>query len=148
MVDFSQDWNPPTHCAGDMFSNPINIILSNGSPRQVAWRLSIRSHIWRPPTDLYETENSYVARVEIAGVIEADISIHFCNTSLTITGIRPDTAERRAFHQMEINYGQFRSDIEIPGPVAGDQIQAEYHNGFLTITLPKALPKPINLTQA
>ena len=41
----------------------------------VNWRVSASPHIWRPPTDLFEVEDSYVVRIEIAGMSEDDFEI-------------------------------------------------------------------------
>jgi HSP20 family protein len=113
----------------------------------VNWQLTYRSHLWRPPTDMYETEENIFVRVEIAGMEGGDISISLDQNILTISGTRPDLNERRAFHQMEINFGEFRSQLEIPVPVQSDLVEAEYVDGFLRVTLPKALPKTIKINK-
>ena len=102
----------------------------------VSWH--VRSNVWSPPTDVYETEKEYVARVEIAGMREEDFEVSLENDTLLIMGYRPDSSERRAYHQMEINFGKFAIAVGVPGPVNVEQAQAEYVNGFLTIILPKA----------
>ncbi len=108
------------------------------NPEGVYWRIAMRPHVWRPPTDMYETEESIVVRIEIAGMREQDISIALEDRILTIRGIRPDTSERRAFHQMEIPYGEFSTEVELPAPVVSEGVEATYRDGFLHITLPKA----------
>jgi HSP20 family molecular chaperone IbpA len=64
---------------------------------------------------------------------------------LAIRGVRPDLNERRAYHQMEINFGEFISAVEILVPVDIEHVQAEYQNGFLWVILPKAQPKVIKI---
>ena len=108
------------------------------SPDGVYWRIAMRPHTWRPPTDMYETEEAIIVRVEIAGIREQDISIALEDRILTIHGIRPDTSERRAFHQMEIPYGEFNTEVELPAPVLSEGVEATYRDGFLQINLPKA----------
>jgi HSP20 family protein len=107
--------------------------------------LSVRPHVWRPPTDVYEVEEAVIVRVEIAGMAEADFAILLDGHSLSIRGSRPDVSERRAYHQMEIRFGEFSVDIELPAPVDIDQVEAIYQNGFLKVTLPKARPKHIQI---
>jgi len=102
-----------------------------------AWRLSIRTTSWRPPTDVFETDDAYVVRVEIAGMREEDFSIELDGRILTIRGTRPDVPERRAYHQMEIRFGEFGTEVELPGPVVADQVKAHYQDGFLRAVLPK-----------
>ncbi|HMZ07903.1 MAG TPA: Hsp20/alpha crystallin family protein [Anaerolineales bacterium] len=109
----------------------------------VGWQ--VRSSIWSPPTDLYETEYAYIIRMEIAGMREEDFEVSLQNDTLSITGSRPDYPERRAYHQMEIRFGKFASFVGLPGPVDIDQSKAEYVDGFLTVTLTKATPTNIKV---
>jgi HSP20 family protein len=101
----------------------------------VSWQ--VRSGVWSPPTDVYETDNGFVARVEIAGMREEDFEVTVQNDLLLISGHRPDVPERRAYHQMEIRFGKFATAIGLPGPVNVDEAHAEYKDGFLTVVLPK-----------
>jgi HSP20 family protein len=111
----------------------------------VNWRISSHPHTWRPPTDVYEREESIVVRVEIAGMSESDFSISLDQNVLAVRGVRPDLNERVAYHQMEITFGEFLSAVEILVPVDIEHIQAEYQNGFLWVILPKAQPKVIKI---
>jgi len=107
------------------------------------WRLSMRAPAWRPPTDVYEAEDSVVVRVEISGMVEDDFSIELNGRDLTIRGTRQDIPERRSYHQMEIRFGEFIINLKLPDHVDTDRVQAIYNNGFLRISLPKALPRQI-----
>jgi HSP20 family protein len=100
-------------------------------------RISMRAHVWRPPTDVFETDDAIVVRVEIAGMRSGSFSISLEERYLHIRGIRPDTPERRAYHQMEIAYGEFSTDVDLPAAVIEEQIDASYNDGFLKIVLPK-----------
>jgi HSP20 family protein len=104
----------------------------------VSWQ--VRSNVWSPPTDVYETDETYVVRVEIAGMREEDFEILLENNTLLISGSRPDLTERRAYQQMEIRFGKFSTSLNLPGPVNIEQAHAEYKDGFLIIVLPKATP--------
>ncbi len=106
-------------------------------------RVGVQSRIWSPPTDVYETEEAVIVRVEIAGMQKAEFSISLEGDLLTIQGTRPDTPERRAFHQMEIPFGEFRTQVELHWPIDHDAIQAEYEDGFLRLVLPKTKPHNI-----
>lgn len=102
------------------------------------WRFSVRSPSFRPPTDVFETEQELIVRVEIAGMQDRDINIELDNRLLSIHGVRPDIAARRAYHQMEIRFGEFHVELELPVAILSDQVRAVYENGFLLITLPKS----------
>jgi HSP20 family protein len=105
----------------------------------VSWH--VRSTTWRPPTDLYETEESCVIKVEIAGMRDEDFEVAFENNILMIRGHRPDLNEKRAYHQMEIRFGGFEIAAEIPVIVDIEKAIAEYKDGFLVIILPKVTSK-------
>ena len=109
----------------------------------VSWQ--VQSSIWSPPTDVYETDDAYAVRVEIAGMREDDFEVVVENNTLLISGNRPDIPERRAYHQMEIRFGKFTTAIGLPGPVDIDHAVAQYADGFLTITLPKSKPNQIKV---
>ncbi len=102
------------------------------------WRIGDRPYVWRPPTDVFETEDTIIVRVEIAGMRKSDFSISLLERSLSVRGVRQDTSERRSYHQMEIPFGEFSTEIELPYPVLADEVQALYGDGFLKLILPKA----------
>jgi HSP20 family protein len=92
---------------------------------------------WSPPTDVYETEENCVIKLEIAGMRDEDFEVAFENNTLMISGNRPDLSERRAYHQMEIRFGKFEIAVEIPVKVNMERATAGYQDGFLVIVLPK-----------
>ncbi len=107
------------------------------SPDLVHLHLTMRSPAWRPPTDVYEIDDAVIVRVEIAGMHETDFSIILDGRNLSIRGVRQDVTERRAYHQMEIRFGEFNVDVEMPATIDVENVQATYQNGFLKIILPK-----------
>jgi len=118
-----------------MHSEINRMIREIVSPEQ--WTAMQQYKGFRPPTDVYETGANVVVRVEIAGVKTSDLEISFANRVLTVVGRRRDPAEKLVYQQMEIRYGDFRSDVLIPWPVNEEEIEATYENGFLIILLPK-----------
>lgn len=111
------------------------------------WSVSSRSHIWRPPTDVYENEERFVVRLEIAGMRESEFQINIGENVLSISGVRSDpTDERRAYHQMEIHYGEFLTEFYFTTPIDIDKVSAEYRNGLLFVYIPKSQPKQITIT--
>jgi HSP20 family protein len=116
------------------------------SSRISGWGLVRRSHVWRPPTDVLETDEAYVVVVEVAGMRGADISVTYNQRILSIHGIRADTSSRKAYHQMEIAYGEFASEVRIPVPIETSGIEATYNDGFLRVILPKAQSKEVPIS--
>jgi HSP20 family protein len=113
----------------------------------VGWQVQVRSGMWSPPTDVYETDNDYVVRVEVAGMREDGFDISVEDKFLTISGNRPDVPERRAYQQMEIRFGKFESVVGLPGPIDLEASRADYKGGFLTVILPKAKPNQIQIEE-
>lgn len=109
------------------------------------FRLGARSHKWRPPTDVYENEDVFIVRVEIAGMRDSEFSISINNKILTIEGVRSDQLERRAYHQMEIHFGEFKTEVLLHWPVDSGSVQAEYTDGILRCVLPKTKPHQVKI---
>ena len=111
--------------------------------------VSPRQHkIWRPPTDVYETDDCVVVKVEIAGMDERDFAISLSANKLVISGVRHDPAAKLGYQQMEILYGHFETAVHLPRAVDVDNIEATYRNGFLNVRLPKAKPRQVPVVGA
>jgi HSP20 family protein len=109
------------------------------------WRIVSRPHAWRPPTDVYEIDDAIIIRVEVAGMRESDFTISLVDRMLTIRGVRQDISERRAYHQMEIAFGEFSTEVELPYTILSEKVEATYRDGFLHVTLPIEQPKHIKV---
>jgi HSP20 family protein len=112
------------------------------------WILSHLGQVWRPPTDVYETDDSIVVKVEVAGMAGDDFAITFAEHNLIIAGVRSDPSTKLGYHQMEIPYGEFRTEVYVSEAIVVDSIQASYEDGFLLVTLPKAGSHTITLDRA
>jgi HSP20 family protein len=101
------------------------------------WQLNTCPNTWRPAVDVFEAANFIVIRMEIAGMKESDFQINISQQTVTITGHRSDRSERKAFHQMEIFFGEFRAEVVITPQFVTEGAEANYSDGFLQIILPK-----------
>ncbi|MSP11377.1 MAG: Hsp20/alpha crystallin family protein [Chloroflexi bacterium] len=102
--------------------------------------LSVRAgqyQVWSPATDVYEIEDTFVVKVEIAGMQEQNFHIYLVENHLIIEGVREDDTTKRAYQQMSISYGRFRTVVHIPGYIDEERVEANYREGFLTVLLPK-----------
>jgi HSP20 family protein len=140
----------------DMDQNPSSVDIKfsgeedlwSGDPlRSTGWRLKKRSPQWRPPTDVLETDNEFLVIVEIAGMRGLDISASFDKGLLTIQGIRVDKGGLKSYHQMEIAYGEFLTEVRLPSRVETNKIEATYNDGFLKVILPKIGTKQIEIDE-
>lgn len=103
---------------------------------------SANHNAWTPNTDVYETLDHLVVKMELAGINREDLEITLNDRLLSIRGHRHDSCRQRShrcsFRQMEIDYGSFERKIVIPRSVDGSRVRATFHNGFLHVELPKA----------
>lgn len=103
-----------------------------------------------PPVDIYEDEHSITLKLEVPGIDEKDIDVRVENSTLTVRGERKfekDVKEEN-FHRIERSYGSFSRSFTLPNTVNPEQVNADYTNGVLTITLAKraeAKPKQIKV---
>jgi len=97
---------------------------------------------WRPATDVYETEDSFVVQMDLAGMQPARVEVVCDGQSLLVRGIRTESAGagRKHFHTMEINVGPFVRRVPLPPDVDRDSASAAYRSGFLYVTFRKGAP--------
>ena len=119
--------------------------LSFSGMHAIGWQVGIHSYTWSPPTDVFETDASFIVRLEVAGMRQSDFSIDVEDNFLVVTGARCESQERRTYHQMEIRFGEFSTAIEIPAGADVSKAQADYEDGFLNIVMPKIIPTTINI---
>lgn len=107
------------------------------------WASTWQHKIWRPPTDVYETDDCVVVKVEVAGMEAGDFSISLDAKRLVISGVRHDPAAKLGYQQMEIQYGHFETEVHLPRAIDTEGIEATYQEGFLSVRLPKARPRHV-----
>jgi len=117
--------------------------LFNDMVPTVRWLSVGRRKAWRPPTDVYETDDSVIVKVEIAGMSEDEFAISLSNRTLSVSGVRRDPDVKLAYQQLEIPYGHFRTEVFLPYSVVHEEIGARYEDGFLVVVLPKVKPRKI-----
>jgi len=100
---------------------------------------------WSPAVDIFETEDELVLKADVPEVELKDIDVRVENQTLTLSGERKFEKEdaTKGYHRIERAYGQFTRTFTLPSTVDTEQVAAEYHNGVLTVKLPKkAAAKP------
>lgn len=117
----------------------FHALMSSGRPIRV--RIASGSTpAWRPPVEVYETEDALVVLVELAGMSEEDIEVVLDDSVMTIRGDRHPAVceERRTVHAMGILYGPFAADVYLPFSVDHEVVEATYESGILRVRLPRA----------
>lgn len=105
---------------------------------------------WSPSVDVYETENELVIKADLPEVAEKDIDVRVENNMLTIRGERKleQKVKEENYLRMERSYGFFTRSFSLPNTINAEQIQAQYTDGVLTLTLPKraeSKPKQVKI---
>ncbi|MER3524963.1 MAG: molecular chaperone [Ignavibacteria bacterium] len=98
------------------------------------------STMWMPAVDLIEKDDEFVAKVELPGVRKDDVKITLHDNVLTIRGEKKEEKETKDsnYHRLERTYGSFQRSFTLPTAVRQDKVEAEFRDGVLSITLPKA----------
>jgi HSP20 family molecular chaperone IbpA len=110
------------------------------------WVIVRHTTIWHPPTDVYEQSELLIVVVEIAGMQDSDFNVVLQGQRLVISGIRRRVAATDyAYHQMEISFGEFRTEVNLPWAVQRDNVSATYRDGFLRVELPHAPAQQIQI---
>ena len=96
--------------------------------------------VWLPAIDLYEDNGQVVVKAELPGVRKEDLSISLTDDALTIKGERRHEKEEKDEHyyRLEGSYGSFQRVLTLPKPVKAEAVNAEFKDGVLKITFPKA----------
>jgi HSP20 family protein len=108
-----------------------------GDPWSLTGMPTVARPEWRPPSDLFETEQEWVVKVEMAGLAEEDFEILLYEDRLIIKGYRPWSQAEGRFHIAEIRHGAFEVEVPVVGSIQRENISALYERGMLRVTLPK-----------
>jgi HSP20 family protein len=89
--------------------------------------------------DVSETENEVRICAELPDVSQDDVEVSLDDDVLTIRGEKKleRKNDKENYHFMERSYGTFQRSLRLPFPVDPDQVQADFNNDVLTVTLPK-----------
>ncbi len=106
---------------------------------------------WTPALDVYEDKDNVYVRVELPGMKKEDIELSLHNGSLSVSGERKsdDAFKNAEVYREERFFGRFQRTVTLPTPVQSDKVKAQYKDGILTVSLPKAeeaKPKHIELS--
>ena len=101
------------------------------------------TRVWVPALDVAERGDAYVIHAELPGVGPDQVDVSFEQNVLTIRGTKPasfDVAaegELRMFAAERV-HGSFERSVRLPEFVDAENIEANFMNGLLTVTVPKA----------
>jgi HSP20 family protein len=93
-----------------------------------------------PMSNFAETEKAYEVTVELPGMKPEEFNVEVKNGELWITGEKKEEKEEKGktWHRVERRHGEFRRIFALPAEVKEEEVNAEYKEGVLRITVPKA----------
>ncbi|BAU05751.1 Hsp20/alpha crystallin family protein [Fischerella sp. NIES-3754] len=93
-----------------------------------------------PPAEMEETPDAIHLKLEVPGMDAKDLDVQVSADSVSIMGERKSETktEEKGMTRTEFRYGKFQRVIPLPARVQNTNVQAEYKDGILKLTLPKA----------
>lgn len=133
---------------GKKVSFPINTAENQADfsvfPEGIPLGLPLNEHVaeGQLAVDVAQTADELVVVAAMAGTPPESIELHLHNDLLTIRGERKSPLNESSEHfYQECYWGKFSRSIVLPADVKAELVRAEYNNGILVITLPKANPQ-------
>jgi HSP20 family protein len=109
--------------------------------REVFEGVGTRPGTWLPrglPLDLEETDDAYIAELELPGVRKDDLTVEVVGNEIRVHGEIKEQERTGFFRQRARRRGVVEHRFTLPGEFAADRIEAELSDGVLTIRAPKA----------
>ena len=96
--------------------------------------------IHKPPVQLCEKEGKFELKVQIPGIKKEDINVEVSNDLIKIKAEtkEEEKIEEENLFRSEFRYGKYMRTISLPEKVISSDAEAEYKDGILTISAPKA----------
>jgi HSP20 family protein len=90
-----------------------------------------------PSIDIAESEGQVIIKAEIPGVAPKDLEISLSGNTLYLRGEKQDEREEKGeqYYHVERSFGTFERALELPPGINPEEVNAEYNNGVVTITL-------------
>jgi len=109
------------------------------------WPREIIPTVRTPRMDIYETDDKVVAEVELPGVKPENINVEVKNDILKIEAKAEEKKEEKGkgYYRKETGTRYFKRTVSLPTEVIGEKAEAEYSDGILKVTIPKAKPKEV-----
>ena len=114
----------------------FNACVRPGAGQGVMWR----SGAWSPAVDMYETDDAFILKAELAGFAEENLNIEIKERALILRGsrLRDREVNEDHYHCMEWASGAFQRCFLLPAIVDQEQVSTSYKDGVFTLRLPKA----------
>ncbi|ACK67962.1 heat shock protein Hsp20 [Rippkaea orientalis PCC 8801] len=104
------------------------------------WDREVKALSTVPAAELSETNEAILLKLEVPGMKPEDLDIQVTKEAVYISGERKQetVSEDKGVTRTEFRYGKFERAIALPALVNNTNVSAEYKDGILHLTLPKA----------
>jgi HSP20 family protein len=118
----------------------VSHLFEDAFIRPAAWPLPFEGSAWSMPVDMIETKESVIVKAAVPGVKPDEIEVSITGDTLTIRGETKaeEKFEEGSYLRKERRFGAFQRTLTLPTNVVSDKAKAEFENGVLSLTLPKA----------
>jgi HSP20 family protein len=89
-----------------------------------------------PAIELTTTADAFTLRAQLPGIDLKDVEVQVSRRAIALSG----ETQPASTGYSEFRYGKFRRVIPLPAPVQPDQVQSNFKDGILTLTLPRLKP--------
>ncbi|MEB3181042.1 MAG: Hsp20/alpha crystallin family protein [Nostocaceae cyanobacterium] len=95
---------------------------------------------WTPAVEMEIKDEHVILRAAVPGIEGKDLDVKVARDAVSIAGENryEHKTEDKGYFRSEFRYGKFYRTINLPVPVENDKVEAEFKNGILTLTIPKA----------
>ncbi len=120
----------------DMYEK-INRLFENDFPGQDPNNQLVPGY-WFPATDIFETKDDFVFKIELPGISKDDITVELSGDNLTVKGERKEEeVTKEEFHRIERCGGPFSRSFTLPKNANGEKMIASMRDGILELRIPK-----------
>jgi len=106
-----------------------------------------------PSVNIKENNDEFKLEVAAPGFNKGDFKLELNHNLLTVSSekkVENETKEGEQFTKREFSYQSFSRSFTLPNIADGEQIEANYENGILQISIPKkeeAKPRPARMIE-
>jgi HSP20 family protein len=135
----------------DPFETLFNLQQALETFRASDWLVSTPSGTGPfPPLIVFRKGEDFVVVTELPGIKKSELEIQVKDNALRISGAKSvDYPEKVSLHRRERLSGRFDRTVTLPVQIDADRVKAEYHDGVLALSLPRAerdKPRTIKLS--
>jgi HSP20 family protein len=101
-----------------------------------------------PPLNVFRKDHDFVLIAELPGIDKSQLDVQVKGRTIRVSGLKKvDYPEKASLHRRERLAGRFDRSVTLPIEIDADAVRAEYRDGILALSLPRAeRDKPRSIT--